>query len=559
MSRLHGIAGSSGIAIGTIARLPDATAQISQPTDDARDDLQRLLAAQTEVAAQLQRLAAELRAEDKPNEAGIFEAQVLLANDPSLVSEVERLLAQEQIPLPEAVRKASDTMGATLSRIDDPYLRERAADVQAIGQQIIAVLQGVTLDLRVPEGAIVIARDLTPAQTARLRRLRIAGFATAGGTATGHVAILARALDIPAVVGLGDTLLDLPDGATAILDAAEGLLIVEPDAEELEHYSALRTSRQEDAARRQGLLSLPAATRDGQPIELWANIGHPDEVQRALAVGAQGIGLFRTEFLFLERSAPPDEAEQYAAYAAVLREMSGQPVVIRTLDIGGDKPIPYLQTAQEANPFLGWRGIRFAMRFRELFQVQLLALLRAATEGDLRIMLPMVATPADVAWVRAEIDVAIAGLAQASIPHRADVPLGIMIETPAAALTLDLLATGIRFCSIGSNDLAQYTLAADRSVAELVQRYRHDDPAVFRMIQLAVSEARRLGLEISICGELASEPRAAVALVGLGLEKLSMTPAALLAVKESLRAVSSEEARQQARQALGRADLPQRL
>ncbi|HEY0733528.1 MAG TPA: phosphoenolpyruvate--protein phosphotransferase [Herpetosiphonaceae bacterium] len=545
MSRLRGLVGSPGIAIGTITHLAHTTAHADTKSSDPQTDRQRLLTSQAEVAAQLQRLAAELRAEDKPDEAGIFEAQALLAGDSALVSEVERLLAEEQLALPEAVRRASEAMAATLSRIDDPYLRERAADVEAIGQQIIATLQGVTLDLRLPEGAIVIARDLTPAQTASLRGLGIAGFATAGGTATGHVAILARALDIPAIVGLSDALLELPDGATAILDAAEGLLIVEPDEEELATYSALYTSRQEDAERRHGLLSLPAETSDGQRVELWANIGHPDEVQRALEVGAEGIGLFRTEFLFLERSAPPDEDEQYAAYTAALRAMAGQPVVIRTLDIGGDKPIPYLEAMQEANPFLGWRGLRFAMRFRQLFQVQLRALLRAATEGDLRIMLPMVATPDDVAWARAEIEAATASLAQEATPHRADVPLGIMIETPAAAITLDLLAAGLRFCSIGSNDLTQYTLAADRGVAELGQRYRHDDPAVFRMMQLAVSEARRLGLEISICGELASEPAAALALVGMGIEKLSMTPAALPVVKEAIRSASSEEARQQ--------------
>lgn len=553
MSRLHGIIGSPGIAIGTITQLTDTTAHADTQSSDPQADRRRLFAAQAEVAEQLQHLAAELRAEDKPAEAGIFEAQALLAGDPALVAEVERLLAEEQLALTEAVRRASEAMAATLSRIDDLYLRERAADVQAIGQQIIATLQGVTLDLHLPEGAIVIARDLTPAQTASLRGMGIAGFATAGGTATGHVAILARALDIPAIVGLGEALLAVPNGAPAILDAAEGLLIVEPDAEELATYTALVRSRQEDAERRHGLLRLPAATSDGQRVELWANIGHPDEVQRALEAGAEGIGLFRTEFLFLERSAPPDEEEQYAAYSAVLRAMAGQPVVIRTLDIGGDKPIPYLEAMQEANPFLGWRGIRFAMRFRELFQVQLRALLRAATEGNLRIMLPMIATPDDVAWARAEIAAAIAGLAQESIPHRADVPLGIMVETPAAAITLDLLASGLRFCSIGSNDLTQYTLAADRSVAELGRRYRHDDPAVFRMMQLAVGEARRLGLEISICGELASEPTMAVALVGLGVEKLSMTPAALPTVKEAIRAVSSEEARQQARQFLMRA------
>lgn len=552
MSRLHGIVGSPGIAIGAITHLADAPNQPGTTSSDLRDDHQRLIAAQAEVAAQLQRLGDELRAEDKPDEAGIFDAQALLASDPALVSEVQRLIAEEQLALTEAVHRACEAMAATLSRIDDLYLRERAADVQAIGQQIVATLQGVTLDLRVPQGAIVIARDLTPAQTASLRGFGIAGFATAGGTATGHVAILARALAIPAIVGLGDLLLAVPDGSPAILDADDGLLIVEPDGEELASYGALYTSHQEDTERRHGLLSLPAETRDGQHVELWANIGHPDEAQRALEVGAQGIGLFRTEFLFLERSAPPDEAEQYAAYTAALRAMAGQPVVIRTLDIGGDKPIPYLPAVQEANPFLGWRGIRFAMCFRELFQTQLRALLRAATEGNLRIMLPMIATPDDVAWARAEIDAVIAELARKAVPHREDVPLGIMIETPAAALMLDLLAADIRFCSIGSNDLTQYTLAADRSVAELGQRYRHDDPSIFRMMQLAVTEARRLGLEISICGELASEPSTAVALLGLGLEKLSMTPAALPAVKEAIRSVSSEEARQQARQFLRR-------
>jgi phosphotransferase system enzyme I (PtsI) len=272
---------------------------------------------------------------------------------------------------------------------------------------------------------------------------------------------------------------------------------------------------------------------------LWANLGRPEEVGPALEHGAEGVGLFRTEFLFLDRQQAPSEDEQYAAYTQVLEAMGERPVVVRTLDVGGDKPLPYLPAIAEANPFLGTRGIRFCRRYPELFRAQLHALLRAAPHGNLRIMLPMVATPEDVAWARQQL----AALS-------ATVPLGIMVETPAAAVALDRLAEGIQFCSIGSNDLAQYTLAADRGDASLAQRYRPDDPAVFRLIRATVESARRLNLEVSLCGELAADPTASVALVGLGLEKLSVSPPALLAVKAALRAVTLDEARRAAAKVL---------
>lgn len=544
MSRVQGIAGAPGIALGPLVRLPELRAPAAAVDESMA--LPRFAEAQQQVVAHLERLAAELQAEGRADEAAIFEAQSLLAADPTLSSEVERSVEQGTA-LIEAVERASESMAALLSQLDDPYLRERAADVRAVGQQLIATLSGAPAELDVPAGSIVVARDLTPAQTAGLRRSGIAGFATASGTATGHVAILARALGIPAVVGLGDALLDLPDGAAAILAADEGLLIAEPSDEERATYIERRTAQQALEQRRHALIELPATTSDGRRVALWANIGHPDEARAALDLGAEGIGLFRTEFLFLDRSAAPSEDEQHAAYAAVAQVMAGRPVVVRTLDIGGDKPIPYLPQLDETNPFLGWRGIRFAMRFRELFQTQVRALLRAATAGDLRIMLPMIATPDDIAWALHEIEAAAESLRAANLSHRADLPIGIMVETPAAALTLDRLARPIRFCSIGSNDLAQYTLAADRSEGQLVQRYRHDDPAVLRLIRLVADDARRLGLELSICGELAADVEASVALVGLGIEKLSMTPSALLAVKERLRAVTLSDAQQSAR------------
>ncbi|HNP71961.1 MAG TPA: phosphoenolpyruvate--protein phosphotransferase, partial [Kouleothrix sp.] len=285
---------------------------------------------------------------------------------------------------------------------------------------------------------------------------------------------------------------------------------------------------------------------------LWANIGHPDEAARALEHGAEGIGLFRTEFLFLDRHAPPGEHEQYAAYRRTLQTMAGRPVVIRTIDIGGDKPLPYLNMPHEENPFLGVRGLRLCMQRTDLFTTQLRALLRAAAYGDLWIMLPMVATLDDLRWGRAQLQDAAAALAAEGSPHRADVRLGVMIETPAAAVTADLFARDAAFFSIGSNDLTQYTMAADRGLADLAARYPHDAPAVFRLIGMAAEAAERAGIPIGVCGELAGVPAAAPILAGLGVNELSMAPAMIPQIKEQLQGVTFEQARAAAQAAQAR-------
>jgi len=545
---LQGSMGSPGLRFGTLVQLQISAPVLMVADQDPADALVRFATAQQEVAAQLERIGAELRVDGQAEEAEIFDAQAMLVADPLLSNQVEQLVGGGA-SLPEAVAQAARELASTLSALDDPYLQARAADVHAVGEQLLATLSGRVGDVKVPPGAIVVAQDLTPTQTAALRKQAIAGFATAGGSTTGHVAILARALGIPAIVGVGAQLLDAPDGAAAILDAANGQLIVEPTADDIARYEALHAQQEASAKRRLALIDLPATTSDGRRVQLWANIGHPDEAQFAREQGAEGIGLFRTEFLFLDRTAPPDEDEQYQAYVAALQHMAGRPVIVRTIDVGGDKPITYLSVLEEPNPFLGHRGIRFAMCFPELFQTQLRALLRAAVHGDLRIMLPMVATPEDIAWTQAQIEAAAQTLTAAAKEHRADPPLGIMIETPAAALTLDLLTNNIQFCSIGSNDLAQYTLAVDRGTSDLAARYPHNDPAVFRLLRLVADSAQRLGIELSICGELAGDATMSIALVGVGIEKLSMAPSALLSVKEALRAVSYMEAQQQGRTA----------
>jgi phosphoenolpyruvate-protein phosphotransferase len=545
--RLTGIPGAPGIAFGPLAILDlrhESSVVEDLPPEAA---LERFAEARVAVQAHLHQLGAELHSEGKESEAAILDAQAMLAADPALDGEVRRLIGEGR-SLDSAIDAATAQMAAMLGALDDPYLRERAADVRAVGQEIRSRLSGAAASLDVPAGSIVVAHDLTPAQTAVLRKRKIAGFATAGGTATGHVAILARALEIPAVVGLGDAILDLPDGQPAILAADDGVLIVQPTSRERARYESRRESLQADAQRLTALRDQPAVTIDGQRVQLWANIGHPDEAEIALKYGAEGIGLFRTEFLFLDRDSPPAEDEQCAAYSAALRAMSPHPVIVRTLDIGGDKPIPYLPTLHEANPFLGVRGLRFGMRFVDLFRAQLRALLRAAHEGDLRIMLPMVATVEDVAWARRELESAAESLKAEGLSHRAEVPLGIMIETPAAAVALDLFAPHIAFCSIGSNDLAQYTLAADRTDADLSRRYRHDDPAVLRLIEVAARTANAAGIEISLCGELGADPDLAIVLAGLGVRKISMSPTAIPRVKEAIRAVSLDEARERAAQ-----------
>jgi phosphotransferase system enzyme I (PtsI) len=552
MSRqLHGVGGAPGIALGRAVRYQAQIVKAVSLDADADTALARFAAAQATAAARLQAIADQFRAEGHDHEAGIFEAQALLAEDITLIDEVTRRVHDAE-QLDSALGATLAQMRAALEALDDPYLRERATDIDAIGMELRKALYGgSSLDSNaLPPDAIIVAPDLTPSETAGLRSGHVGGFATAYGGPTGHTAILARSLGIPAAVGLGAAALDITDGTPLILDGGAALLIADPDDDERAAYTQRLAAQQTARAQQQAHRDEPGQLADGHRIALWANIGHPDEAKLAREYGAEGIGLFRTEFLFLDRAAPPDEQEQYAAYCAALEHMAGRTVVVRTIDIGGDKPLPYLDMPHEANPFLGMRGLRLCMQRPDLFMTQLRALLRAARHGDLWIMLPMVATPDDLHWGREQLQAAAAALAVDGVEHRADVPLGIMIETPAAAVTADLLAREAAFFSVGSNDLTQYTMAADRGQAELAARYPHDAPAVLRLIQQAAEAARHAGIPIGVCGELGGVPEAAPVLAGLGLHELSMAPAAIPLVKQRLRNVTLAEAQRQAREAL---------
>jgi phosphotransferase system enzyme I (PtsI) len=550
----QGLGGAPGIAFGRVYRYrPDETAPVPTDDEDAEGALTRFRAAQQSAAEQLYTLEHRLRNEGRTEEADIVDTQALFLEDPAITDEVTRRVREGGEPLEQALAATIAEVRASFEALEDTYWSERAADIDAIGLTLRAALRGAHSPLdNLPPDAIIVAPDLTPAETAVLRSGTVAGFATAYGGPTGHTAILARSLAIPAVVGLGADVLDLADGTELILDGEALLLIAEPDAEQYGHYTQRLAELRQAHAQRQTLHSQPGQLADGQRVALWANIGHPNEARLALEYGAEGVGLFRTEYLFLDRMAPPDEEEQYAAYRQTLEVMDGRPVVIRTLDLGGDKALrfPYLDIPTEANPFLGVRGLRLCMRQPELFQPQLRALLRAASHGDLWVMLPMVATPADLAWGREQLRTAAASLHAEGRAHRADVPLGIMIETPAAAVTVDLLARDAAFLSVGSNDLTQYAMAADRGSAELAAAYPHHAPAVLRLIAQAAAAAVQAAIPIGVCGALAGIPEVAPLLVGMGVHELSMAPPDIPAIKERLLSLTMAEAQEAAHQAL---------
>lgn len=550
---LHGAGGAPGIAIGRVVRYTSAGNDGRLLDSSPEAAVQRFVTAQATAVARLRTQADRLRAEGHVEGAAILDAQSMLVEDPTITDAVVQRVRESGEPLELALDAVIAETRTALEALDDRYLRERAADADAVGREIRKALRGMPAPQpELTPDAIVLAADLTPTETAELRG-RVAGVATIHGGPNGHTLILARSLGMPAVVGLGPQAYAVADGAPLILDGDSALLIVDPDQRALEQYTNL--VRQAALAPRRIRREQPGQLADGRRVSLYANISRPDEAVLASDQGAEGIGLFRTEFMFLGRVTPPSEDEQYAAYRSVLAAMGTRPVTVRTFDVGGDKPLPYLRRPYELNPFLGVRGIRLCIEQPELFLTQVRALLRAALHGNLAIMLPMVATPDDLAWGRARLKEAAAQLEAAGVPHRADVPLGVMIETPAAAVTADLLARQAAFFSIGSNDLAQYVLAADRGAGDLAQRYPPDAPAVLRLIDMAATAALRAGIGVSVCGEIAGIPEIAPVLVGMGIAELSMAPALIPATKERLSEISFDQAQALARRALLREGL----
>jgi phosphoenolpyruvate-protein phosphotransferase/dihydroxyacetone kinase phosphotransfer subunit len=548
---LSGVAASPGYAVGEArrSRVPDIVVpddlEAGSP-DDERAALDSALAA---IREDIARQRDDARARLGAGRAAIFDAHLLFLQDEALLGPVARAI-DTGAPAPRAWRDTMDALTRTWEALDDAYLRERAGDLRSVGRQVLARLLGAD-DPRpqLDAAGILVAVDLEPADTVGLDPAICLGIATARGGPTSHAAVLARALAIPAVVGLGDAIATIPDGTPLALDGVAGVVHVRPDAALAAELRAARDERTATLREARTRAHGPAVTLDGETIEVAANIGTPVEVPAAVEAGADGVGLFRTEFLFMGRDAMPDEDEQEAAYRAAADALDGRPLLVRTLDAGADKPLPYLGQDPEANPFLGVRGLRLGLTRPELLDAQLRALLRVAAERPVRVMFPMVATLAELLAARSALD-----RARTATGVDAPIEVGVMIEVPSAALTAAHMAAEVDFFSVGTNDLTQYTLAADRGNDHVAALTDPLHPAVLRLIAMAADAARAREAWVGVCGELAGDASACALLLGLGVRELSMSAPAIATVKDAVRATRLDDAERLAAEALAAPD-----
>ena len=541
-SMLRGIPASPGIVVGPVHLLRWEVPEVRQRVigDGEIDaEIARVRDAFERARARLRLLRTRAEAQAGPEEAAIFDVQLSILDDGELIASVEALVRQNL-----GAEKAFDLIllewRQHFARHSSPMARERVGDLMDVHIRVLSLLLDLPdhdpVDVPPGSNAILVTHDLTPSLTLQLDRACIAAIATDAGTATAHVAILARSLGLPAVVGLRNALATLKGGERAILNGTDGTLVVTPTDAEVEEVQRQLADEAGRADERRELAHSVPVTRDGIRLLIRANVDIPEESELAATSGAEGVGLMRTEFLVVGRAHMPDEEEQYRAYQRVVHAFGAQPVIIRTFDIGGDK-LPVGGFPSEPNPFLGWRAIRMCLDESELFKCQLRALLRAATHGDLRIMLPLVVTVDEVRETRQLIEECVQDLASRGIPFRANVPLGVMVETPAAAVACDTLVRDVDFFSIGSNDLVQYTLAVDRGNANLAPRYTPLHPAVLRLISAVQATGATHGIDVCVCGEMASQPLSGFALMGLGVRQFSVAPRAVGEVKRVVRGV----------------------
>jgi phosphocarrier protein FPr len=557
---LAGRAGSPGIGVGRLlligangnghvpaGAMGSTSTSLTSSGADPVTERARLLSALDLAASDLAALARQVAIRAGDEIGAIFEAQALFARDPGIIGPALAAVV-DGIPADVAILESTDVQAGRLAAIDDEYFRARAADVRDVGRRVADILRGTSAsDLWHADGrpAVIVAEDLDPSAVATLRRELVAGIALAGGAPTGHAAIVARGLGIPLVLGLGAAAVGLQALVEGLVDGGLGRLIVEPDRDDLE---AIRTP-----AREAGPPAVAAAPGDVQ-VTVSANVGSVLEAEAAARAGAAGIGLVRTELLFLGRPTPPSVAEQRATYARIRDAFPGRPVVFRTLDVGGDKPAAWQADRREANPALGLRGVRLGLERPALLDDQLTALLEAAAGGEVRIMLPMVATVEEVLAVRRRLDALIGAMTAGGV-EPPTVQLGVMIEVPSAALVADGLAEVADFFSIGTNDLVQYTLAADRTNAAVAELASALQPAVLRLIDLVVRADAARGRHVAVCGEAAADPEAIPLLVGLGVDELSVAPGSVAAVQALVRTLDSASCRSLATKALAAATL----
>jgi len=552
----RGIAVSAGVCRGKVVVLHHARHAIvrRELSDDAvLMEIKRFEHALVRTRQQITEVQRRVEDTMSSSEADIFDAHLLMLEDRVLIDEVLKIIREQKTNADYAFHTASDRYIAVLETVEDEYLRERAADLRDLTSRVLDNLLNVKqqLDLRhLTEPCILVGHDLSPSTTAQLDRNFVLGFVTEIGGKTSHTAILARSLDIPAVVGAQNISEDLETGDYALLDGYNGTVIVNPTDQTLFEYGQLAKIKATLGEKLREIQSQPAVTLDGKTIHLAANIEDQYDVAAVIKHGAEGVGLFRTEFLFINREKLPTEEDQYQVYSEVAAALKPQPVIIRTLDLGGDKFSSQLQLAQEMNPFLGWRAIRFCLAQPDVFRAQLRAILRASADGNVRMMYPMISGVDELNQANAHVEKCKAELRAENIPFNDKLEIGAMIEIPSAALVAEALAKKVAFFSIGSNDLIQYTLAADRTNEKVSHLYEPTHPSILRLIKMTVDAAHSHGIWAGVCGEMAGDPVLAPLLLGLGVDELSAAPSAIDAVKYIIRRVKIEEARQLAEFAL---------
>ena len=549
--QLTGVAASPGVASAEVLVLEGEVEYEERTIADTAGEKERLKDAIAKSKEQLAKIKAKVKREMGDEKAQIFEAHLKAVEDPELIKLAEKKIAQNEINAEVAIDEAIEEFAAKLEALDNEYMQERAGDFRDVGSRILKNLLGLnTVSLaELDKEVILVAKDLAPSDTAQIDKELVQGFATAVGSRTSHTAIMARSMEIPAVVGANGILDEVETGDQIIVDGLDGTVIVNPTEEELEQYEEKAEEYAERKKRLAELKELPAETTDGHQVELVANIGTPADIPGAQDNGAEGIGLYRSEFLYMDRDSLPTEEEQFEAYKEVAEKLDG-PIVIRTMDIGGDKELPYLDMPEEMNPFLGYRAIRMCLDKPEIFKVQLRAILRASAYGEVKIMYPMISAVEQLREANQILEEVQEELRAENIAFDEDLEVGMMIEVPAAAMVADILAKEADFFSIGTNDLIQYTTATDRMNEQIADLYQPFHPAILRLIKRVVDAAHAEGKWAGMCGEMAGDKRLAPFLLGVGLDEFSMSAVSIPEVKDQIRNMSLEEAEKIAEEAL---------
>ncbi|MFD2208358.1 phosphoenolpyruvate--protein phosphotransferase [Virgibacillus halophilus] len=544
MATTKGIAASNGIAIAKAYQLtaPDLTFE-NKKTDDPKAEIDRLDTALEKSKQELQKIKEHTLETLGDEHAEIFSAHLLVLSDPELIKPMKEKIQADNVIAETALKETATTFIEMFKAMDNEYMRERAADIADVTQRVMAHLLGVSIPdpALIDEEVIILANDLTPSDTAQLNRQFVKGFATDIGGRTSHSAIMARSLEIPAVVGTKDITKQISNNELVIVDGIDGTVVVAPSEEELAAYRDKQASYEAQKEEWAKLIDEPTFTKDGEQVELVGNIGTPEDADGVLANGGEGVGLYRTEFLYMGKNEMPTEEEQYQAYKTVLEKMEGKPVVVRTLDVGGDKKISYLDLPEEMNPFLGFRAIRFCLDEQTVFRTQLRALLRASAHGNLKIMFPMVATLDEFRQAKGMLLEEKEKLQHEGVTISDDIEIGIMVEIPATAVLAKQFAKEADFFSVGTNDLIQYTMAADRMNERVSYLYQPYNPAILNLLNNVIEAAHAEGKWAGMCGEMAGDPVAIPLLLALGLDEFSMSATSILPARTQMSKLSKEK------------------